>query len=119
MYKHVWMKYLPVIKILLKKSATGVQKLKLNSTDFEKITRGRKTYCTFHIEIEKGRVTTISPAVPAKELVTLLLEDDAAAILLRQTNYKFTLRSDLELVIANLTPATTEEPESTRVAVQG
>jgi len=120
MYKHVWNKYLPVIKILLKKSAVGgVQKLGLNRTDFERGTKGRKASCSFHIELEKGRVTTISPAAPAKELVASLLEDETAKGLLRQNNYKITLRSDLELIITNLTPAATEAPEPGQEVIQG
>ena len=92
MYKHVWNKYLPVIRILLKRSASAVQKMGLNRTDFDKGTKGRKSSCTFHIELEKGRVTTISPAAPAKDLVALLLEDEITKALLRQNNYKISLK---------------------------
>jgi len=119
MYKHVWNKYLPVIRILLKKSVAAVQKLGLNRTDFEKGTRGRKASCTFHIELEKGRITTINPAAPAKELVALLLEDETTKILLRQNNYKITLKSDLELTIANLTAEATDAAETEQQVVQG
>jgi len=119
MYTHVWSKYLPVIRILLKKSATAVQKLGLNRTDFEKGSRGRKGSCSFHIEMEKGRVTTVSPAAPAKELVALLLEDETTRVLLRQNNYKINLRSDLELSITNTTPATTEATASAQQVVHG
>jgi|SRR5687768_8243220 len=119
MYKHVWNKYLPVIRILLKKSATAVQKLGLNRTDFEKGTRGRKASCSFHIELEKGRVTTISPAAPAKDLVALLLEDETTRVLLRQNNYKITLKSDLELIIANITPEAPEAAAPEQQVVHG
>jgi len=119
MYKHVWSKYLPVIRILLKKSAAAVQKLGLNRTDFDKGAKGRKASCTFHVELEKGRVTTISPAAPAKDLVALLLEDEITRALLRQNNYKFTLKSDLELTIANTTPAAPETAAPEQQVVHG
>ena len=119
MYKHVWNKYLPVIRILMKRSVAGVQKLALNRTDFERVSRGRKAYPTFHIELEKGKVTTLSPSVPAKELAASLLEDETTRALLRQDNYKFTLKSDLELVITNLTPSAKEPSESEQQVVPG
>ena len=119
MYKHVWNKYLPVIRILMKRSASGVQKLALNRTDFEKVSRGRKSYPTFHIELENGKLTTPGPSVPAKELVASLLEDETARSLLHQHTYKFSLKADLELVITNLTPSAEEPSESQQQAVPG
>ena len=119
MYKHVWNKYLPVIRILMKRSVSGVQKLPLNRTDFEKVSRGRKAYPTFHIELEKGKVATVSASVPAKELVASLLEDETSRSLLRQNNYKFTLKSDLELIITNLTPLPKQPTESEQQVVEG
>ncbi|MEP7371902.1 MAG: hypothetical protein ABI675_00850 [Chitinophagaceae bacterium] len=104
MYAHVWSKYLPVIRILLKKSATGEQKMGLNRTDFEKGNRTRKPSCSFNVEIVKGRFSTISQSAPAKELVSTLLEDEVAKGLLRQNHYKMSLNSDLQLTITNITP---------------
>jgi hypothetical protein len=117
MYKHVWNKYLPVIRILMKRSASGPQKLALNRTDFEKVSRSRKAYPTFHIELENGKLTTATPPVPAKDLVASLLEDEISKNLLRQHNYKFSLKADLELSITDLTPSTQEPSESEQQAV--
>ena len=36
MYNHIWKKYLPIIKILLKKSVAEEQVLALNRVDFER-----------------------------------------------------------------------------------
>lgn len=112
MYTHIWNKYLPVIRILLKKSATAEQKMGLNRTDFEKGNRTRKPACSFNVELIKGRFSTISQSAPAKDLVTVLLEDEVAKTLLRQNHYTISLNSDLQLSIANITPpveAITEE----------
>ena len=103
----------------MKRSAAGPQKLALNRTDFEKVSRSRKAYPTFHIELENGKLTTVNPSVPAKELVSSLLEDEMSRVLIHQNNYKFTLKSDLELVITNLFPSAEESSESEQQVVQG
>ncbi len=108
MYTHIWNKYLPVIRILLKKSAAAEQKMGLNRTDFEKGNRTRKPACSFNIELIKGRFVTLSQSVPAKDLVTLLLTDEVAKSLLRQNNYNISLNSDLLLCITNITPVEEE-----------
>jgi len=104
MYTHIWSKYLPVIRILLKKSAAAEQKMGLNRTDFEKGNRSRKPTCTFNIELINGRFSAISQSAPAKDLIALLLDDEISKTLLRQNNYKITLNSELQLTIINTTP---------------
>ena len=42
MFTQTWKKYLPVILILMKKSALEDQVLKVNQTDFERAAGGRK-----------------------------------------------------------------------------
>jgi len=112
MYTHIWNKYLPVIRILLKKSAAAEQKMGLNRIDFEKGNKTRKPACSFNIELVKGRFTTISQSAPAKDLVTVLLEDEVSKSLLRQNNYAITLNSDLQLSIANITPVEAVTPDN-------
>lgn len=103
MYTHIWNKYLPVIRILLKKSAAAEQKVGLNRIDFETANRSRKPACSFNIELANGRFVALSQSVPAKELVTTLLEDDVAKSLLRQNHYTISLNSDFQLSITNNT----------------
>ena len=105
MYAQIWTKYLPVIRILLKKSATEEQRLGLNRTDFEKGNRNRKPTCSFNVRISNGRFNTVSQSAPAKELIAVLLEDEVAKKLLRENNYHFVLNADLQLRIVNETPA--------------
>lgn len=97
MYTHVWSKYLPVIRILLKKAVSEEQKLSLNRTDFDKGTRTRKPSVSFNVEIINGRFSTISQTPHAKEFVATLLEDDLTKELLRQRHFKISLSSDLTL----------------------
>jgi hypothetical protein len=111
MYTHIWNKYLPVIKILLKKSVAGEQKMGLNRTDFEKGNKTRKPACSFNIELTNGRFATISQSAPAKDLVTTLLEDEVSKALVRQNHYKISLNSDFQLTISNITPVAEEVSE--------
>lgn len=105
MYTHIWHKYLPVIKILLKKSAAAEQKLGLNRTDFEKGSRSGKPSCSFSIIIDNGRLSTPNPPASARELIALLQEDATTKILLKQNHYKISLNADLQLRISNISPA--------------
>ena len=47
MFTQAWNKYLPVIRILMKRSVNGPQKLDTNRTDFERAAGGRKLKFTF------------------------------------------------------------------------
>jgi hypothetical protein len=122
MYTHIWNKYLPVIKILLKKSAAVEQRMGLNRIDFEKGNRNRKPACSFNIELIKGRFVTISQSAPAKDLVAALLVDDVTKALLRQNHYTISLNSDFLLSITNSTPpeeVIAKEPSENEVKEAG
>src|SRR3990170_2641378 len=83
MYVHVWTKYLPIIKIMLKKSSAGNQTLDLNRIDFERAGSGRKAGYKFTIEFINGRVTNIISGSPlASDLAAVLLSDPASRAIL-------------------------------------
>ena len=105
MYTYTWKKYLPVIRLLLKRSADAEQLLSLNRTDFERTTKLRKPSCSFSMELVKGRLKLLNPPVPAKDLLEILLQDKTTETLLRQNHYAISLNSDFQLTIKNLTPA--------------
>lgn len=104
MYTQIWNKYLPVIRILLKKSVAEEQKLGLNRIDFEVGSRSRKPSCTFTVKLVKGHMDTVSQSVPARELIATLLDDEVAKDLLRKNHYVISLNSDFQLKIKNTTP---------------
>ncbi len=104
MYIITWKKYLPVIRLLLKKSAQGEQKMTLNRTDFERTSRIRKPVCSFDIEVINGRLNRINPAAQVKSLMEVLTQDEVANQLLRKKHYAITLSSDFQLSIKNNTP---------------
>lgn len=112
MYNHIWKKYLPIIKILMKKSATGNQVLDLNRVDFERAGTGRKAGYKFTIEFTDGKVgNVISGSILAMHLASVVLEDDGAKQILQENNYEVSLNTKFQLSIKNVTPAETTEAE--------
>jgi hypothetical protein len=113
MFTHTWNKYLPIIKILMKRSTTGAQTLDMNRTDFERAAAGRKVKFTFHIHLHKGRIQNMTnPAPLVKDLSTLLQEDEVTRPLVRELDYEFSLNSAFQLTIKNISAAASEATAS-------
>jgi len=102
MYVHVWNKYLPIIKILMKKSFSDDQTLNLNRIDFEKAGSGRKAGYKFTIEFSQGRVVNvISGSALASDLASTLLNDPAARQILASGDIDISLNTKFQLSIVN------------------
>src|SRR3981081_2602584 len=98
MYNHIWKKYLPIIKILMKKSAAEDQVLDLNRIDFERAGTGRKAGYKFMIELTNGRVANvISTSTLAMDLAAVLLEDAVVKELVRTNNYQVSLNTKFQV----------------------
>ncbi len=109
MYNHIWKKYLPIIKILMKKSASEDQVLDLNRVDFERAGTGRKAGYKFTIEFTEGKVgNVISGSTLAMHLASVVLEDDGAKQILQENNYEVSLNTKFQLSIKNVSPAIEE-----------
>ncbi len=103
MYNHIWKKYLPIIKILLKKSLNEEQTLDLNRIDFERAGTARKAGYKFKIEFIDGKVgNVISGSTLAMHLAQVILEDDPAKEILSQHNFQVNLNTRFQLIIRNL-----------------
>ena len=112
MYNHIWKKYLPIIKILMKKSAAEDQVLDLNRVDFERAGTGRKAGYKFTIEFTDGKVgNVISGSTLAMHLASVILEDDGAKQILQDNNYEVSLNTKFQLSIKNVTPAEANKVE--------
>lgn len=112
MYNHIWKKYLPIIKILMKKSASEDQVLDLNRVDFERAGTGRKAGYKFTIEFTDGKVgNVISGSTLAMHLASVVLEDDGAKQILQDNNYEVSLNTKFQLSIKNVSPAETTKAE--------
>ena len=102
MYVHVWNKYLPIIKILMKKTPAGAQTLDLNRIDFEKAGSGRKAGYKFTIEFQKGKVSNIiSGSALASDLAMVLLNDPASRAIVTNSDIAITLNTKFQLIIVN------------------
>ena len=112
MYNHIWKKYLPIIKILMKKSAAENQVLDLNRVDFERAGTGRKAGYKFTIEFTDGKVgNVISGSTLAMHLASVVLEDDGARQILQDNNYEVSLNTKFQLSIKNVSPAETTKAD--------
>jgi hypothetical protein len=103
MYNHIWKKYLPIIKILMKKSILEDQVLDLNRIDFERAGTGRKAGYKFKIEFTDGKVgNVISASTLAMHLAQVVLEDDGARLILAENNFEVSLNTKFQLAIKHV-----------------
>ena len=115
MYTQVWTKYLPIIRILMKRSVTGDQALDMNRIDFERAGSGRKAGYKFTIEFRRGRVGNLISSSPlASNLATVLLSDSVLKDLFQKHDYDISLNTKFQLHIKNLSAeqAAMQEAES-------
>lgn len=97
MDRQVWDKYLPIIKILIKKD--DPQTLDLNKMDFSGLGI-QKSKITFKIKFEKGRLANIIHDRPlAVELVHHLQDDVDAFSIIKEKDMSLTLNSGFQLKI--------------------
>lgn len=100
MYAQIWIKYLPIIRILLKRTRTESQVLDLNRIDFERMGSGRKAGYKFTIEFTKGRVSNlISSSALASDLAFVMLEDKATKEFLEAGEYTVSLNTKFQLLL--------------------
>ena len=117
MYTYIWNKYLPVIRILLKKSSAGDQLLSLNREDFERAGTGRKAGYKFVIAFTDGKVSNvISGSELASHLASAMLEDEPTKAVLRTGQFEVILNTKFQLTIKNTTPQQVET--ETTVAIE-
>jgi hypothetical protein len=105
MFVPTWNKYLPVLKILLKRSVNSDQTLTMNASDFQRAAGGRKIKFSFSMTLHKGRLHTIDKPTPmAKEFAAILQQDPVTNQLIRQFDLEFSLSNSFQLLIKNITP---------------
>jgi len=106
MFIQTWNKYLPVIRILLKRSVNATQTLDMDKSDFQRAAGGKKVKFVFSIMLVNGRPLVAEKASPlAKDLVTVLQQDMVANEFLRRNELEFTMNNNFQLVMTNNTPA--------------
>jgi len=101
-YIPVWNKYLPAIRILMKKSAAGDQVLGMNSSDFDKAAGLRKSGYKFVINYINNKPDSLfSGNSFAQSFISVLQSDETIRELLSRTNYSFIFTSKYQLQIKN------------------
>jgi len=105
MFTQTWKKYLPVIAIMIKRSASGPQILSLNHTDFERAAGGRKVKFTFsNLVLNNGRIQNLNKQNPlAKEFGETMQENAPTKQLLLQQELEFSMSGSFQLTIKNHT----------------
>lgn len=113
MYTVIWSKYLPIIRILLKRAVNAEQVLDLNRIDFERAGSARKAGYKFLIELNNARVGNIISGIPlAADLAFVMQNDDLTKNLLLLNNYTLNLSTKFKLTIkCTSLPKTVEELE--------
>jgi hypothetical protein len=103
---HTWVKYIPIIRILLKRSLKEEQKLEMNSIDFIRAAGGRKVKFDFSFSLLNGKFENLGLPTPLGRSLLDALEDDTVARQFVKTNHlQFSMNKNFELVIKNTTPA--------------
>jgi hypothetical protein len=113
MYTQVWTKFLPVIRIMLKRAVASPQVLKLNRTDFDKAGGGKKVGFRFTVELKGAKVQNKVVSPIAKDLITAIQQDPATTEILAGKLYELDLNPKCELSIrytsVNVDTATEQE----------
>ncbi|MEO6150910.1 MAG: hypothetical protein ABIP28_12160 [Mucilaginibacter sp.] len=99
-YLTTWKKYIPVIRLHLKKSLTAEQSFKLNIQDFESAgDRGKSGY-TFSITMDNGKVTNnIGGSAVARDLFEALKADEVIKSILQEKTVKISVGKTFVLSI--------------------
>lgn len=104
MYTQIWNKYIPVIRILLKRTVQGEQVLSLNRIDFERAGSARKAGYKFSIDFSKGKVANVISNIPlAPELAQAMMDDAVIKELLLSNDYTVSLNTKFQLTLKNVT----------------
>ena len=99
-YLTTWKRYLPVIRLHLKKSLNEEQQFKLNIQDFESAgDRGKSGYI-FSLTMENGKVlNSVGGSAVARDLYEVLRSDDAVKAILQDKNVKISVGKTFILTI--------------------
>jgi len=96
----VWVKYLPVIRILIKKAATAEQVVSINQSDIERAVGIKKSGYRFSINFVNGSPDLMySNNDIAQGFITALAEDETIKEHLSNNNYTFSFNSKYQLQI--------------------
>ncbi|MGN6212854.1 hypothetical protein [Parafilimonas sp.] len=116
----VWNKYLPAIRILVKKAAAAEQVITLNQSDMERAVGIKKSGYRFSIDFVNGRPDLLySNNEIAQALISVLTEDEVIREYLSGNNYTFSFNNKYQLQIKiNLTQKEAMSPDAQESAAR-
>lgn len=83
----LWTKYLPVIRILLKKAVTEEQKIPVGKMELQSIDNRKNANFSFNLEIIKGKVeNSLAVQAMGKDLFSVLNGDSAVRTFMHDKN---------------------------------
>lgn len=110
----IWEKYLPILRILFKRSLTADQTFALNAPDFERSGFKRKSGYKFLIILKNGRLDNVLIDMPlASSFASVLLNDPTIKNLVSEHELHISMNAKYELTIKHIQqheqePVTTE-----------
>jgi hypothetical protein len=114
MYTNVWSKYLPIIRIVMKRSLAAEQILALNASDFERAGMKRKSGYKFSFGLKNGKLKNVIIDLPlASSLAEVLLGDRPVNELIQTNEFYISLSPKYELTIRHI-----PQPEEVTIAEQ-
>jgi hypothetical protein len=103
MYTNVWAKYIPIIRIVLKKAVHSEQTLALNIPDFERAGLKRKSGYKFAFIFSGGRLgDVIIDHSLASSLASTMLQDEGIKKIIAENNFQVSLSPKFELTITHI-----------------
>jgi len=121
LYISVWNKYVPIIRILLKRSAIAEQVLDMNRIDFERAGGIRKAGYKFTVNFINGKPKTILSATDLEQSLTAVLQqDEKVQQQMLESDYTFTLTTKFQLLISKTQgnePVLAKPPEDETVSL--
>ncbi len=98
----VWNKYLPAIRILVKKTAITEQVLGMNRADFERAAGIRKAGYRFSVSFINGRADALFNGNDIVQAFIGVLQDDVVThALLAENDYTFSFSTKYQMLMKN------------------
>ena len=111
MYTQLWKKYLPVIRLLLKKTSDGDQKLQLYKHEFEATGARNKLGYIFSLEMMNGKpVNKSNKTAVSHDLCVLISENEAIASWMREQHIKISVNRACEMSFSVIAKQEVAEP---------
>ena len=102
-YQHIWLKYSPAIRILLKKTDDAAQKLQLYKHEFESANKKDKLGYFFSFDLVNGKVINITGGTTAaRDLLIVIDNTPLMKNWLREHRVRFCLKNTFELIMEKI-----------------